>query len=133
MDKGVHLVFYDGDCALCHTAVLHLMRLDKEKLLLFAPLEGETAREILVGSNAHYARADTIVLVESFRSDAREFWVRSQAIFRVYWLLGRGWIGWLSFLPGWVCDWAYRSVAKHRHRLHFGWERPEFKNDRFLP
>ncbi len=128
-----HLIFYDADCAVCHQAVKYLLKLDTSKSFLFAPIRGETADEILVGSNAVYKKLDTIVLIEDFRSDAREFWIRSQAIFRIYWLLKRYWIGWLCFLPAWLCDWIYRQVAKHRHHLKFGWERPEFQNDRFLP
>ena len=128
-----HLIFFDGDCALCHRLVTYLMTIDPQKKLAFAPLEGETAQEILIGPNAHYVRENTLILVENFRSDKRDFWIRSQAIFRIYWLLNSRWIGWLCYLPGWFCDAAYRSVAKHRHRLNFGWERQEFKNDRFLP
>lgn len=128
-----HLVFFDGDCGLCHKLVLHLIGIDPQRRLFFAPLEGETAQEILIGPNAHYARDETLVLVENFRTDKRQFWVYSQAIFRIYWLLGSRWIGWLCFLPSFLSDAVYRSAAKHRHRLHFGWERKEFQTDRFLP
>ena len=128
-----HLIFFDGDCALCHKLITYLITIDPEKKLSFAPLEGRTAQEILIGPNAHYAREETLVLVEDFRSDQREFWTHSQAIFRIYWILGNHLIGWLSYLPVWLCDAVYRTVAKHRHRLNFGWERQEFKTDRFLP
>lgn len=127
-----HLIFYDADCKLCHQAVDHLSKIDDDKRLLFAPLEGETAVEILIGPNARYARANSLVLVESFRSDRRRFWIRSQAAFRIYWVLGSYWIGWLSFLPAWMTDWIYRWVAHHRHYLRFGWKHPSFKSDRFL-
>ena len=130
---GEHLVFFDGDCALCHKLIVYLMKIDPEKKLAFAPLEGETAKEILIGPNARYAREDTLVLVEHFRSDKRNFSTHSRAIFRIYWLLGSRLVGWVSFLPNWFCDAVYRSVAKHRHHLNFGWEREEFQNDRFLP
>lgn len=128
-----HLIFFDGDCALCHRAVLQILKEDTKQIFVFAPLEGETAKEILIGPNARYAREDSLILVESFRSDRRRFWVRSKAVFRIYWLMGSRWIGWMCYLPAWMSDWAYRWVAKHRHRLHFGWERTEFQNDRFLP
>ncbi len=128
-----HLIFYDGDCAFCHKAVLQIIKEDEKTLFLFSSLEGETAQEILVGPKARYAKEDSLVLVESFRSDRRRFWLRSKAVFRIYWLMGSYWIGWLCFLPAWIGDWAYRLISKHRHRLHFGWERPEFQSDRFLP
>ena len=128
-----HLIFYDGDCSVCHRGVLRILKEDENELFVFAPLEGETAKEILIGPNAHYVQEDSLVLVESFESDERRFWIRSKAVFRIYWLMGSRWIGWLCFLPAWMGDWAYRLVAKHRHRLCFGWERPEFQSNRFLP
>ncbi len=128
-----HLIFYDADCDFCHKAVLQIIKADEEMLFAFSSLEGETASEILVGPNAHYAKENSLVLVEAYESDKRRYWIRSKAAFRIYWLMGSLWIGWLCFLPAWMVDWAYRLVAKHRHRLHFGWERPEFQNDRFLP
>jgi predicted DCC family thiol-disulfide oxidoreductase YuxK len=128
-----HLIFYDTDCDFCYRAILHLLKLDTKKNLLFAPLEGTTAKEILVGPNAHYAHANSLVLLENYDSDDREFYLRSKAIFRIYWLLGNRLIGWLSFLPGVLCDWFYRGIAKHRHRLHFGWVRKEFQGEQFLP
>lgn len=128
-----HLVFYDADCDFCYRAVLHLIKLDKKNELLFAPLEGETARDVLTGPNARYMHENSLVLFEDFRSDSRELYIRSRAIFRIYWLLGNRWLGWISFLPHRFCDWIYQGVAKHRHRLRFGWERSEFKGDRFLP
>lgn len=128
-----HLIFYDTDCDFCYRSVLHLIKLDKNKELLFAPLEGETAKEVFTGPNVRYRHENSIVLFENFRSDSRDIYIRSQAIFRIYWLLGSKWIGWLSFLPAWLCDAVYNSIAKHRHRLRFGWTRPEFNGDRFLP
>ena len=128
-----HLVFYDADCGFCYRFVVNLLAMDRKKQLLFAPLNGETAKEILIGPNAHYALADSVILVENFRSDRREFWMRSQAAFRIYWLIDSRWIGWLSFLPSGFCDGIYSWIAKHRHRLNVGWKRTEFQNDRFLP
>lgn len=128
-----HLIFYDGDCVLCYKAVQEILKADENKLFVFAPLSGETAKEILIGPNAHYAKEDSLVLIEHFRSDGRRFWIRSKGAFRIYWLMGSHWIGWFCFLPAWMGDWIYRWIAKHRHRLRFGWERPEFQGERFLP
>lgn len=131
--SGEHLIFYDGDCAFCYRAVLEVLKADEKQLFDFAPLSGETAKEILIGPNARYAKEDSLVLIESYRSSGRRFWLRSRGAFRIYWLMESYWIGWLCFLPAWMGDWVYRLVANHRHRLRFGWERPEFKGERFLP
>lgn len=129
-----HLIFFDRDCGFCYKAIYYLTELDEEShLFLFAPLNGETAKEMLTGPNRVYANADSLVLVEDYESDQRRFWIRSQAVFRIYWLHGSKWIGWMCYLPPWMCDWAYKYFAKHRHRLGFGWQRKEFQTDRFLP
>ena len=128
-----HLIFFDGDCALCYRSVREILKADDKEIFVFAPLGGKTAKEILIGPNAHYAKEESLILIEDFRSDERRFWIRSRGAFRIYWLMGSYWIGWLCFLPAWMGDWAYRWVAKHRHRLRFGWERPEYQSERFLP
>lgn len=128
-----HLIFYDGDCAFCHKSVLSILKEDERELFLFAPLEGETARELFIGPNAHFAKEDSLILVEGYRSDKRIFWIRSRAVFRIYWLMDNRWFGWMYKMPSFLIDWAYNWIAQHRHRLHFGWERPEYPKDRFLP
>jgi len=45
--KHVSILFYDGDCGLCSRSVRFLMRRDRFEQLRFAPLQGETAREML--------------------------------------------------------------------------------------
>ena len=132
---GEHLVFYDAECPLCNKAVRYILEIDTHKRFFFAPLNGRTAGEILVGPNERYKRADTIVLVEDYQSTSRQFWIRSRAILRVYWLVGDGWgiVGWLSFLPGWVGDLFYRWVAYHRHKFKFKGNPDLGHKDRFLP
>jgi predicted DCC family thiol-disulfide oxidoreductase YuxK len=117
MDK--HLVFYDGDCPLCHRAVRHILSIDPHKRFYFAPLNGKTASEVLSGPNKEYSRMNSLVFVENYQSTEREFWIRSRAILRIYWLVGGQWalFGWLSFFPCWVGDFFYRWLAFHRHQF----------------
>jgi predicted DCC family thiol-disulfide oxidoreductase YuxK len=127
-----HLFFYDADCAFCYRTIVNLLEMDRKKRLMFTSFNGETARAILTGPNTRLAKADGFVLVEDFQTDGRKLWTESQALFRVYWLLGSRRLGWLHYFPNWLCDWA-NWTDKHRHHLNFGWKRPEFQNDRFLP
>lgn len=132
--KKKHLIFFDGECPLCHRAVRYILEIDVGKRFLFAPLNGETAQEILIGPQAPLRKANSLVLVEDYQSTERRFWVRSRAILRIYWLTGNGWgvIGVLSFLPGWIGDLLYRWLAAHRHQ--FKLKMPEEQpRDRFLP
>jgi len=129
-----HVIFFDGECPFCHRAVRHVLEIDIHKRFVFAPLGGETAKDILSGPQAPLKKAGSLVLVENYQSTDRQFWVRSRAIFRIYWLAGNGWglVGILSFLPGWLGDFLYRKFAEHRHQ--FKLKMPEAgPSDRFLP
>ena len=42
MRKSDKIVFYDGECGLCQRSIQFLVKLDVEKTLFFAPLNGET-------------------------------------------------------------------------------------------
>ena len=39
------IVFYDGDCGLCQRAISMLYTLDSNKILRFAPLNGDTYKK----------------------------------------------------------------------------------------
>jgi len=130
-----HLIFYDHECPFCIKAVKHAIDIDKSELFVFAPLNGKTSREILCGPLKHYAHMNSIVVIENYQSTERKFWVRSKAVWRIYWLAGNGWgiIGWISFLPCWIGDLLYRTVAEHRHQFKLTAAEDPVPTDRFLP
>ena len=130
-----HIIFFDDECPLCHKAVRHVIEIDRRKQFLFAPLRGKTAQEILTGPQNALKSSNSLVLAENYQSTERRFWIRSHAIFRIYWLVGDGWglVGILSFLPRWLGDFFYNWFAIHRHQ--FKLQIPEViePSDRFLP
>ena len=132
---GEHVIFFDAECVLCQRAVRYIQQIDESALFLFAPLNGKTAARTLTGPNARLARANTIVLAENYESTEREFWIRSRALFRIYWLLGGKWrsLGWLHFLPGYPGDLFYKWVSNHRHQFKFKGEVDLGAKNRFLP
>lgn len=129
-----HLIFFDAECPLCRRAVKHILEIDVNKRFLFAPLNGETARDILTGPQKPLLDANSLVLAEQFRSTDRQFWTRSRAILRIYWLAGDGWglVGILSFLPGWIGDFFYNWLAAHRHQFKLKVAEELGPADRFL-
>ena len=130
-----HLIFFDGECPFCHKSVRQILEIDVDKRFLFAPLKGETASSILTGPQGPLKSANSLVLVENYDSTERKFWLRSRAVFRMYWLVGNGWglIGILSFLPGYVGDFFYDRFAAHRHQFKLKMPNPPGPQDRFLP
>ena len=132
---GEHLVFFDHECPFCRRAIRHLIEIDRDKKFLFAPLNGETAKDILAGPNASLRKIGSLVLVENFTSTERRFSIRFKAISRIYWHIGHGWglIGFFSFFPSCPFDWLYRQFAEHRHQFKLRIPDALRPKDRFLP
>ncbi|MCB1118743.1 MAG: DUF393 domain-containing protein [Chlamydiia bacterium] len=105
------IVFYDGTCGLCDWVVQFLLTHDTNAVFHFAPLQGETAKERL---KPEHRKVDSLVLL----AGEQEF-LEAKGALRIAWLLGGWWtfLGILSFLPVWCFNWAYRLVARNRHRL----------------
>jgi predicted DCC family thiol-disulfide oxidoreductase YuxK len=108
------IVFFDGVCGLCDRSVTFLLDRDTRGSLLFAPLQGETAAQLL--SDADRASLKTLVL----RLPDGRCHRRSAAAVRILWRLGFGWkvaavLLWLIPLP--LRNLGYRFVAASRYRL----------------
>lgn len=119
MQMKKHLVFYDGECGFCDFVVSFLLKVDKKKLFLFAPLQGKTAAQLLADLPAEKKNQDSIVLIENYQTNDAQIYVLGKAALRILWLLGGTWaiLGSLNFLPSFLYDWAYRLVAKNRKKL----------------
>lgn len=117
--KGKHLVFYDGTCGFCDQIVNFLLNQDVDELFLFAPLNGTTAARYLNQIASIVKEADSLVLIENFQTQQPIIFIYGKAALRICWLLKGKWrlIGWVSFLPPFLYDWAYRLVARNRHRF----------------
>lgn len=109
---GRAILFFDGVCGLCNRSVDFALARDRRQRLLFAPLQGETARERLDQSDVE--SLSTVIL-----ADARGVHRRSSAVVRVLWLLGGGWriAGTLLWLvPKPLRNLGYKLVARYRYR-----------------
>lgn len=109
------ILFFDGVCGLCNSSVDFAMVRDRHARLYYAPLQGETARELL--SEQDLSSIDTVV----FRTvDGAHCYRRSAAVVRLLWLLGFPWnvCGWLLWcIPFPIRDLGYRLIASVRYRL----------------
>lgn len=131
-----HLVFYDGKCGFCDQVVQFLFKIDREKIFLFAPLQGKTASQVLRGLPPAYRKEDTLVLVENYREMNEKFYILGKAAFRILWLLGGAWrlLGWISFFPSFLYNWGYRLIARYRHKFPLkSCQLPHVEDSRFLP
>ncbi|HSW85971.1 MAG TPA: DUF393 domain-containing protein [Rhabdochlamydiaceae bacterium] len=131
-NNGPHLIFFDDECALCNSSIRLLLKLDKKRRFLFAPLNGLTAKEILKGDRAFLRHENSMVLIEKYLTREQRIWIRGRAAFRILWLIGGLWklLGWLCFTS--AGDRTYRWIAHHRKKLKKP-SKPLPDDPRFLP
>ena len=106
------IIFFDGVCAMCNRFVDLILRADRRDVFRFAPLQGETARELL-SPLADDPREWSMIYL-----DERGVHEESDASLEVYRRLGGVW--WLASLlrlvPRFIRTPAYRLVARNRYR-----------------
>lgn len=128
------VLLYDDSCVFCSATILFLLKRDRRGMLRFASL-GSPYAERALAAHPEIRRTDSMVWLEP--ADGRPL-TRSAAGLRVAAYLGGLWrlalILWV--VPGPVRDWAYDTVARHRHLLTRGSPRclvpPPGERDRFL-
>ena len=106
------IVFFDGLCPFCNFWVQFLLKRDHNKQFFFAPLQGETAHELL---SSELMSVDTIVLLE----DRKKIYTKSNAIIRIIKILG-GFSKTLfifEFLPTSIRNFFYDIIARNRFVL----------------
>jgi predicted DCC family thiol-disulfide oxidoreductase YuxK len=111
----MHLVLYDGRCPLCNGIVRFLLRCDRQGKLMFAPLQGETARSL---ASLWEQRDETIILVSYVGTDRERVCEKSDAVLEIFRLLNSVWkaLTILAVIPRAVRDRVYDWVARNRFR-----------------
>jgi predicted DCC family thiol-disulfide oxidoreductase YuxK len=107
------IVFFDGVCGLCNRSLDFLLLIDRRHVLRFAPLQGETARQVLRIDPQDELR--TIVVCDR-AGQARQ----SAAIVKILGHLGGFWkfVSWLLWLiPRPLRDIGYNLIARNRYRM----------------
>ena len=142
-----NLVLYDGVCGLCNRMVRFLLRIDRRKVLSFAPLQGPTAARLaerhgfpLAGSGDAGASAlRSMVYVRNFGLKRERAYLRSDAVLRALGDVGGLWwlVSLLRVVPRFLRDAVYDWVARNRYRW-FGKHDscplpPPEQRGRFLP
>ena len=114
IDLSEHpILFFDGVCGLCDSTVDWLLKRDRDGVLRFAPLQGETAGRML--SPAETASLSSVVLKDDAGNHRQ-----SRAIVRALGRLGGryrlySWLLWL--IPAPLREFGYGMIAKVRYRV----------------
>ena len=106
------IIFYDGHCNLCNGFVNAIIKLDKKSIFLFAPLNGNHAKNLLKKNNIKNTTVDSVILFNnnsiSYKSKAViEILISLGGIYRVLVMT--------KIIPRAILDWIYDIVAKNRY------------------
>jgi predicted DCC family thiol-disulfide oxidoreductase YuxK len=107
-----HVIFFDGVCGLCNGFVDFVIKIDRENLFSFSPLQGEFARNTLSPSDVQNLSSIVVKIGD-------KTYRKSEAVIRVFQLVGGAWapFGVLLSLPTTLRDKAYDLIASNRYRL----------------
>lgn len=119
-DGSAPVLLFDGQCALCNTAVQFILRHERRHDLMFASLESHAA-DALLDKCAEPPPPDSMVWI-SRTGPAVECRSHSSAVLSVIHYLGGAWrlLHVLRWVPPTLRDAGYRVLARHRHRLAAG-------------
>jgi predicted DCC family thiol-disulfide oxidoreductase YuxK len=129
-----HVLFYDGVCAMCNGIVKFMLRVDKDHVFHFAPLQGETAAIARKLHPDFPTELETVVYVRR-----GEVFLRSRAVARAMQQMPypAKALSWIGFLPAWFTDFFYGIVARTRYRVFGKYDHcplpPAAVRARFLP
>jgi hypothetical protein len=107
------LIFFDGHCPLCCGFVRFILPRDRSGYFQYAPITGNTARELLHNPIENNPFPDSIVLYEN-----GEFHTRSTAALRIFRKLSGAWplLYVLVLIPAPLRNGLYNLFAKNRYR-----------------
>ncbi|MDR3678606.1 MAG: DCC1-like thiol-disulfide oxidoreductase family protein [Flavipsychrobacter sp.] len=108
------VLFFDGVCNLCNQSVQFIIRHDKKKQFLFAPLQGVAGEAALKHlGNLKNSELNSVVLFYK-----NKYYTRSNAVLQVLAILGSTWkvFLFLHILPGFIRDGLYNRIARSRYK-----------------
>lgn len=127
------ILLFDGICNLCNASVQFILKRDPKEQFIFASLQSDAAKNILLQYNLKNYSLNSLVLIEE-----GQLFQKSTAVLKICRHLNWPWKLFYVFklLPKFLRDKVYEFVAKRRYRW-FGKKDscvlmiPEYKN-RFI-
>jgi predicted DCC family thiol-disulfide oxidoreductase YuxK len=112
------VLLYDGVCGFCDATVQFIIERDRRAEMLFAPLQGPFAADVL-GRHPELRGVDSLILVQRNSAGTEVVSARSEAVVRIGEYLGRGWglARVLRIVPRFLRDAGYDLFARFRYRL----------------
>lgn len=107
------IVLFDGVCNLCNSSVQFIIKRDKKKKFLFAPLQGKKGQEIFLKHSLPAGELNSFILAEG-----DNIYIKSTGALRMLKKLGGPWSLLYAFIivPPFIRDGIYSWVAKNRYK-----------------
>ena len=111
LNKSV--VLFDGVCHLCQNSVKFIIKHDKNERFLFASLQSDAAKDILLHNTSEKIKTDSIVLFQN-----NKIYTKSTAALKIAKHLSHGFVLLYGFIitPTFIRDWVYNYIAKNRYK-----------------
>ena len=103
------IIIFDGICALCNSTVDLLIKLDKNKIFHYTPLQGEFVRSLETAPDI-----DSVIFY-----DEGTLYYKSTAILKILASLGGIWVlaNIFYLIPISIRDFIYDLIAKYRYKV----------------
>ncbi|MDZ4796022.1 MAG: thiol-disulfide oxidoreductase DCC family protein [Bacteroidota bacterium] len=107
------VILFDGVCNFCNYWANFAIKRDKNKRLRFTPLQGETAKRLLLLYDLHPTALNSVILL-----DAGKVYTQSSAALRITKYLDGGWKLFYGFIiiPKFIRDFFYNIIARNRYK-----------------
>ena len=111
--KDQPIIFFDGVCNLCNSAVNFIIDRDKRKQFYFASLQSEQAKSVLKEYGEEVKKLDTII----YKDSENRLYTKSSAALRIAKNLNAGWplLYFFIILPKPLRDAIYDFIAARRY------------------
>jgi predicted DCC family thiol-disulfide oxidoreductase YuxK len=107
------IILFDGVCNFCNYWVNFAIKRDKKKKLLFTPLQGETAKQLLPQYHINITALNSVILIDNGKA-----YIQSSAALRMCKYIDGGWKIFYGFfiIPKFIRDFFYNIIARNRYK-----------------
>lgn len=107
------IILFDGVCNLCNSSVNFIIKHDKKERYLFASLQSDAAKDILLQQDSKKINLDSIILIEN-----NKIYKKSTAVLHIAAYLNKGYplLYMLIIIPQFIRDFVYNYIAKNRYK-----------------
>ena len=114
--ENYQIIFFDGICNLCNSAIQFIIKHDKKRFFRFASLQSELGQQFLKDRNMDPSQLDSILLVDPDVA----YYTKSAAALRIAKHLSGLYPILFAFIiiPKFIRDKVYDYIAKNRYKWY---------------